>query len=231
VAARLMRPPLGRSSHITAWHAAGLSGIVLVGYLTAHDTAAIAMSHDELRQLLQQPPHAVQQWLGRLALKQVSAPKEYNWWLSFAYDCAFRARTDQTLSDTDRLKWAHIAVAAYTYLAHISSPQERPLREVSAMNLSLQMIIRYGCVSDHPVLDPLTIERWFYDRLEVPFDVARQITLERNYDQHPQSEHFFIIARRLYVLEYLVSQNYVQRGADLRGWIELRNQWDADKQV
>src|SRR5438876_8536646 len=98
MAARLMGNPLGRSSNIAAWHAAGLSDIVLLGHLTAHNTAAIAMSHDELRQLLQQPPDAVQQWLGRLALKQVSAPKEYNWWLSFAYDCAFRARTDQALS-------------------------------------------------------------------------------------------------------------------------------------
>jgi len=172
--------------------------------------------------LFNQSPDQVQLWLGEVASKKIAPPREYNWWLNLAEHAAFQARLAEDTNDEDRLKWAHVAVLVYAYLTVISTGEEKGFPERSNMIFRTNMIARFGAITNHPVLDPIVIERWFFDRLELSTEEARQILDQLTLSTKGQVRKLVEVLDRLAIFEFLIRERQMTDCDELEKWVQLK---------
>ncbi|MFB2893186.1 hypothetical protein ACE1CI_09765 [Aerosakkonemataceae cyanobacterium BLCC-F50] len=125
----------------------------------------------QLNQILQEDADWVLDWLKTIELEPSSAPEGFNW-LGLAEAASFDALDDDRHHPNTSLKWAEVAIEVYDRLAKSANVDTRDSLLNSSMMLRAAMIVKFGAIPDHPVLDLNSILHWFKDSLKMSYSEA-----------------------------------------------------------
>jgi hypothetical protein len=105
-------------------------------------------------------------WLERVRLEPELAPSYYNWWVWLAERAEFNARKNLDLS------WAEIAVSIYEDLDRRADAGISNSAVQTSLELRLVFMTRLGSKAGDPILDPMELERVFFDHLKLSYEQA-----------------------------------------------------------
>ncbi len=130
------------------------------------------------------------------------------------------------------IAWADAAVAAYSYLASVSSGREKESYQDSVMNLRAFMISRLGSIPGDRILDAADIVYWFFDIVDTTPQKAMKKSLfwRESLPHNTQSRQVTEIRRlrriknRLAPIAVLTESGQLEPTPALREWLALRGQ-------
>ena len=122
----------------------------------------------------------------------------------------------------DALTWATIAVLIGDRLAErCHQPGDRSAAAVEAMSLRVCMLNAVGPRPGHPVLDPATVENWFFRNLDMPYESALH---QSRYVGQLSTDEFLTLSRlkdRIRIMCGVKSQELFRRADELARWYWL----------
>ncbi len=139
-------------------------------------------------------------------------------WLLVAEITASRSILDCSNDRMRALSWATASVIIYDKLEAASGPRELQFFGLSAAEIRSNMILSFGPVPGHRVLDPDNIENWFFRRLGMNLDEARELT--RRWDDLSADEAFRLLnfAVCYEAIKILHSRGLFQRTQEFSEW-------------
>jgi hypothetical protein len=175
-----------------------------------------------VNRLLEQEPEQVEMWLRRAWAGDIDGLERFNW-LLLAEGAAFNALSGrQPNSNPPDLRWARLATAVYDRLA-TSAPDESSMASFqnSSMNLRAAMIARLGPAKGDPVLDPDTIERWFFQNLPTSLDDAAAKASSWKNLSLEEIRKLRRLKNRLSVIRLVRGTVQFQRNEELDAWLSV----------
>jgi len=183
------------------------------------------MNHsDLLNELAQQEPTRVRAWLETVWAKQPEAAAQFNWLGLFEIAIFSATRAAGAARQQESLAWANVAISIFQLLSdHNQKRAKSVLDKLMAMRVAL--IIKFGVVPNHEILDANDIVAWFYRELEMPYSDAAQEAA-----RWPQTLDLNVIRKlrniktRLFIIERLLSHDRlpVHVAQALHTWISLK---------
>lgn len=177
-------------------------------------------------ELIKLSPAEVQAWLNRVWSGKEEVPEDFHWH-GLAEGAASRANP---FKGTPNLGWAVISAEVYKKLAYEIDPGSEESYLPSAMNLRASLIQKLGVVKEHPVLDPETIVRWFYDNLHISYEAAVERSAKWK-ESGPRSGLSMAdvlelnrIKHRLSYIKRLVESGHLDPDEEIAKWLEIRDQ-------
>lgn len=190
-----------------------------------------------LRVLIQQNSAQVQSWLRDVWTEPQQVPEKFNW-LGLAEVSTSKAQElsyKSNESHSESLGWAEVATSVYKFLAE-NQPNVSEGYLLSSMSLRAYMILKFGVVSNHPVLDLKQIVTWFFDGLGItPQEALSKTTAWRNIlakNNPEEGQEYFEnnledirqlrrIKTRLTVIKRLSESKQFSPNEELKLWISL----------
>lgn len=147
----------------------------------------------------------------------ISYECDFNW-LLVAEIATSRSLTIYSDDRMSALSWAITSVIIYDRLEATVGPQELQFFGLSAAEVRSNMILSLGPMPGHVVLDPGNIEDWFFRRLGMNLDEAREFT--RRWDDLSADETFRLLdlRSRYEAIKMLHAKGLFQHTQELSEW-------------
>jgi hypothetical protein len=180
------------------------------------------MNHrDLLTELAQQEPTFVRVWLETIWAQHPEAAKGFNW-LGLFEIATFNATRAATVSKQESLAWANAARSLYLLL---NDHKERRAQSILAklMSMRVTLIVKFGAVPHHDILDTGDIADWFYGELDMPYaDAVYEAA------RWPQKLDLDVMRKlrniktRLSIIERLTTHGWLPISDELCAWLALK---------
>jgi pterin-4a-carbinolamine dehydratase len=177
----------------------------------------------QLNQILQEDADWVLNWLTTVELEPSSAPEEFNW-LGLAEAAGFDALEDDRHHPNISIKWAEIALKVYNKLAESTNVDTRDSLLNSSMMLRAAMIVKFGAIPDHPVLDVNSILHWFKDSLKMSYSEAESKAANWKKCKIEEIRELRKIKNRLKAISVLANSGKVVLAPEINLWLSLQKQ-------
>lgn len=137
---------------------------------------------------------------------------------------AFNARSGECNGlNISNLSWAEIATSVYDYLTDEVYSGTKESFITSFMLLRAAMIVEFGSVDDHFVLDSNQIIHWFFHRLTISLDEVTQKAENGKRLNIEDIRELRRIKNRLNIIIALAESDKFTLNEELRAWLSLRN--------
>ena len=175
----------------------------------------------QLNQILQEDADSVLDWLKTIDLEPYSAPEGFNW-LGLAEAASFNALEEDPHHPNANIKWAEVALKVYHRLTESANVENRDSLLNSSMMLRAAMIVKFGAILDHPVLDFNPILHWFKDSLKMSYSEA--ITKAANWKkcQIEEIRELRKVKNNLKVISVLANSDKIVLHPEMNLWLSLQ---------
>lgn len=175
----------------------------------------------QLNQILQEDAESVLAWLKSLESGHSSPPEGFNW-LGLAEAASCDAREgDRNHPNKANIKWAEVATKVYDRLAESANADTKDSFMNSSMMLRAAMIVKFGAVPSHPVLDLDLILRWFNDSLKMSYSEAAIKAANWKKCQIEEIRELRQIKNRLRVISVLADSDKLLLNPEIKSWLSL----------
>lgn len=148
---------------------------------------------------------------------EIGLEDDFNWHL-VAEISGSKANRPGLSDPADALAWATASTIIYDRFADADKAQPQDCFDISAMEIRSNMIVSFGPVPGHLVLDPKILEDWFFRQLDLTLEEAKNSI--SHWADLPIDQKFRLreLQARCEILKVLFSKGLLRRVEELSEW-------------